>query len=368
MPQTLELSSLLGLMAARKASDLLLSVGAPPALKVEGETQALGSTPLTPQDVEHLAYGIMNERQQKAFEADMEMNLALAVDNVGRFRVNLYRQRGNTAIVIRHITHQIPSIESLNLPGILKDLVMTPRGLVLVAGAAGSGKSTTLASMVDHRNQSRTGHILTIEDPIEYVHTHKESIVDQREIGLDTLSFASALRNAMREAPDVILIGEIRDRETMQAAITYAETGHLCLSTLHSNNANQTLDRIVNFFPEAAHRQLLLDLSLNLKAVISQRLIRGVDGRRIPAVEILLSTPYVSDLIQKGEFDTLKDAMKQGLDRGMMTFDESLFRLYEHGRINYETAIENADSRTDLSLRIRLTGHAPDDDALQLSS
>jgi twitching motility protein PilU len=368
MSTDLELSALLNLMSARKASDLFLSVGAPPGLKVEGETQALGSTPLTSQAVEQLAYAIMNERQQKVFEAEMEMNLALSVDNVGRFRVNLYRQRGHTAIVIRHISHQIPSIESLNLPEVLKELVMTPRGLVLVAGAAGSGKSTTLASMVDYRNQRKTGHILTIEDPIEYVHSHKESIVDQRELGLDTLSFASALRNAMREAPDVILIGEIRDRETMQAAITYAETGHLCLSTLHANNANQTLDRIVNFFPESAHRQLLLDLSLNLKAVISQRLIRGVDGKRIPAVELLLGTPYVSDLIQKGEFDTLKDAMKQSLERGMMTFDESLFGLYQRGRISYETAIEHADSRTDLSLRIRLSGPGAEDEALQLSS
>jgi twitching motility protein PilU len=240
---------------------------------------------------------------------------------------------------------------------------MLPRGLILVVGATSSGKSTTLASMVDHRNTHRTGHILTIEEPIEYLHVHKQSVVDQREVGLDTLSYANALKNAMREAPDVILIGEIRDRETMQHAIAYAETGHLCLATLHANNASQTLDRILNFFPESTRQQLLIDMSLNLKAVVSQRLLRGVDGRRIPAVELMLSGPYVADLIEKGEIHKLKDAMKQGREFGMQTFDEALYRLHEAGRITYQTAIEYADSRTDLALRFRLEGLVPPDDS-----
>ena len=303
-----------------------------------------------------MAYSVMNDRQQKDFDSAMEMNLAVAPKDIGRFRVNIYRQRGDVAIAIRYITNRIPGLLELNLPALLEELVMVPRGLVLVVGTTGSGKSTTLASMIDYRNEHRTGHILTIEEPIEYLHTHKRCIVDQREIGLDTQSYANALKNAMREAPDVIMIGEIRDRETMQQAIAYAETGHLCLSTLHANNANQTIDRIINFFPDSARHQLLIDLSLNLKAVISQRLLRGVDGKRIPAVELLLQTPYVSDLIQKGEIDLLKEAMKSGVDRGMQTFDESLYRLYQAGRITLETALENADSRTDLMLRVRLQG------------
>ena len=346
----------LRLMARQRASDLFLSVGAAPGLKIDGVTHHLGDVALTSDEVAEVARGLMNEEQRDQFARTFEMNLALAERGVGRFRVNCYRQRGEPAVAIRFITDRIPSIEELNLPPILKELIMLPRGLVLVVGSTGSGKSTTLASMIDYRNARQTGHILTVEEPIEYLHTHKESIVDQREIGIDTQSYAAALKNAMREAPDVIMIGEIRDRRTMQAAIAYAETGHLCLSTLHANNANQTLDRIVNFFPETAHRQLLLDLSLNLQAVVSQRLLRGVNGRRIPAVELLLRTAYVADLIGKGEVDQLKEAMKASHDRGMQTFDQSLFDLYDAGKISLDEALDNADSRNDLQLRIRLRG------------
>ncbi len=350
----IDLDRLLVHMAERRASDLFFSADAPPGIKIEGVTLHLGEEPVSAQDVQALAYSLMSERQQKEFEATMEMNLAIALADVGRFRINIYRQRGSVAVAMRYITSHIPPLDSLGLPERLKELIMIPRGLVLVVGSTGSGKSTTLASMIDYRNERRTGHILTVEEPVEYLHRHKQSIVDQREIGFDTQSYAAALKNAMREAPDVIMIGEIRDRETMQHAIAYAETGHLCLSTLHANNANQTLDRIINFFPDTARHQLLIDLSLNLKAVISQRLVKGRDGKRLPAVELLLQTPYVSDLIEKGEIDQLKEAMKQGVDRGMQTFDESLFRLYKAGRITLDTALDNADSRTDLGLRVRL--------------
>ena len=257
-------------------------------------------------------------------------------------------------MVVRYLRSRIPSIEELNLPSILKELVMQPRGLILVVGSTGSGKSTTLASMIDYRNQNLNGHILTIEDPIEYMHTHRKSIVDQREIGIDTLSYANALKNAMREAPDIILIGEIRDRETMQSAIAYADTGHLCLSTLHSNNANQTMDRIINFFPETAHQQLHTDLAQNLKAIISQRLVIGIDNKRLPAMEIMISSPYVAELIQKGEVDHIRDAMQQSEGEGMQTFDESLFDLYQRGLISEEEALRNAESRNNLGLKIRL--------------
>ena len=360
---SIDLNKFLTFMAKRQASDLFFSAGAPPGIKIEGVTSHVGEVAVTGEEVQELAYSLLNERQQRDFEATMEMNLAIALPEVGRFRINVYRQRGAVALAVRYITNRIPPLDSLGVPPLLKDLIMIPRGLVLVVGSTGSGKSTTLASMIDYRNERRTGHILTIEEPIEYLHEHKQSIVDQREVGLDTQSYAAALKNAMREAPDVIMIGEIRDRETMQAAITYAETGHLCLSTLHANNANQTLDRIINFFPDSARHQLLIDLSLNLKAVISQRLLRGVDGKRIPAVELLLSTAYVADLIEKGEIATIKEAMKQGIEQGMMTFDESLYRLYASGKISYEEAIEHADSKTDLALRVRLQGPAPPDSA-----
>jgi len=354
-----ELTAFLNLMAQKNASDLFLSAGAPPSIKIEGLTRHIGEKALGAEEIRNMAYSIMNERQMKDFEATWEMNLAIALGDLGRFRVNVYRQRGEIAMAVRFITNKIPSIESLNLPQVLKDIIMLPRGLVLVVGSTGSGKSTTLASMIDYRNENRTGHILTVEEPIEYVHTHKMSVVDQREIGLDTQSYANALKNAMREAPDVIMIGEIRDRETMQAAIAYAETGHLCLATLHANNANQTLDRIINFFPEAARHQLLIDLSLNLKAVIGQRLLKGVKTKRVPAIELLLSSAYISDLIEKGEIATIREAMKQGNEQGMQTFDQALYKLYAAGEITYQEALENADSRTDLSLKVRLEGPAP---------
>ena len=354
-----ELHQYLRQMVDAKASDFFFSVGAPPSLKIDGEITPLGDSPLTADAVGALAQQAMSDRQQREFEETMEMNLAMDMPDVGRFRINIYRQRGNPALAIRFITSQIPSLEELNLPPLLHDLALVPRGLVLLVGAAGAGKSTTLASMIDHLNMQHAVHVLTVEDPIEYIHTHKKSIVDQREVGLDTKSYANALRNTMREAPDVLMIGEIRDQETMQAAITYAETGHLCLATLHANNANQALDRIINFFPDTAHHQLFVDLSLNLKAVISQRLLRGVDGRRLPAVEILLSSPFISELIEKGEIAAIRDAMKGSADLGMLTFEDSIYELYAAGKISYDEAMDNADSRTDLGLRIRLEGPHP---------
>ncbi len=364
----MHLDKFLQLMVEHDASDLFFSAGAAVGIKIQGKTRYLGEHKLTPAESRQLAYSILNDKQLAEFEREMELNLALALAGVGRFRINIFRQRGSVAMVVRHIKATIPSIEALNLPLKLKDLIMFPRGLVLVVGSTGSGKSTTLASMIDHRNETRSGHILTIEDPIEFLHDHKKCIVDQREVGLDTRSYSSALKNAMREAPDVILIGEIRDRETMQHAIAYAETGHLCLSTLHANNANQTLDRIINFFPETAHHQLFVDLSLHLQAIISQRLIPGVDGKRVPAVELLIRTPYIADLILKGEIEGLKDAMKEGFQHGMQTFDQSLFELYKAGKISAAEALENADSSNDLGLNIRLhggAGEAPQDWELQ---
>ena len=350
----MEIIPYLKLMVQKNGSDLFFSTGAPPNLKAEGRTMPIGDTPLGPGAVRDLAYSIMNDDQVAEFERTMEGNLAISINGLGRFRVNVFRQRGDAAMVIRYIKGQIPSIEDLNLPLTLKDLIMEPRGLVLVVGSTGSGKSTTLASMIDHRNQKTTGHILTIEDPVEFLHTHKRSVVDQREVGLDTMSYEVALKNAMREAPDVILIGEIRDRHTMQHAIAYAETGHLCLSTLHANNANQALDRIINFFPDSAHHQLYMDLSLNLKAVISQRLIKSKDGSRVPAVEIMLLSTFVAELIQKGDIHSVKEAMEQGNERGMQTFDQALYKLYQAGRITQDEALANADSRNNLALRIRL--------------
>lgn len=349
-----KLSSLLEKMVFEQASDLFLSPGAPPSLKVEGVTRHLGEVQLTVDELRAMADSIMTERQRDEFEATLEMNLAIQLNESGRYRINIYRQRGDVAMAVRFITATIPTLEALHLPEKLKELVMLPRGLVLVVGAAGSGKSTTLAAMINYRNERATGHVLTIEEPIEYLHRHKQSVVDQREVGLDTQSFEAALKNAMREAPDVILIGEIRDREAMQQAINYAETGHLCLSTLHANNANQALDRIINFFPDAARHQALLDLSLNLRAVISLRLVPGIRGRRLPAVELLLQTSYVSDLIQKGDVDGLKSAMQHGNEQGMCTFDQALYRLLVEGKISREQALEHADSRNDLALHIRL--------------
>jgi twitching motility protein PilU len=342
------------LMVDKGASDLFFSVGAPPNIKIEGIISPVGEAPIQSQQMSELVLSLMKDEQQKEFEATMELNMALSVSGIGRFRINLFRQRGEVAMVVRYIKGQIPSIEALRLPTILQSVVMELRGLVLVVGSTGSGKSTTLASMIDYRNQNHRGHILTIEDPIEYLHAHKKSIVDQREIGIDTLSYDNALTNAMREAPDVILIGEIRERSTMKHAIAYAETGHLCISTLHANNANQALDRIINFFPEEAKQQVLMDLSLNLRAVISLRLIPGIDNQRVPAVEVLLNTPYISDLIEKAKVDEIKEVMSKSTEQGMQTFDQALLKLYQEGKITQENAIKYADSRNNVGLQIRL--------------
>lgn len=352
--QMMEVPTFLKLLVLKRGSDLFFSPGAVPHVKVDGVVIPLGTKILSGEEISKISYGMMSEEQRKEYERTWECNLGLSLDGIGRFRVNVFRQRGEAAMVIRFLKDDIPSIEELNLPETLKSLVMAKRGLILVVGSTGSGKSTTLAAMIDYRNQSTPGHILCIEDPIEYSHRHKRSIVNQREVGLDTLSYSSALQNAMREAPDVILIGEIRDRETMQHALSYSETGHLCLSTLHANNANQALDRIINFFPESAHRQVYQDLSLNLKAVVSQRLIPALNGGRVPAVEIMVLSRYVSELIRKGEIKDIKEAMRQSETHDMKTFDDSLYELYRAGHISLEEALQNSDSRNDLSLRIRL--------------
>jgi twitching motility protein PilU len=344
------------LMVDKGASDLFFSVGAPPNIKIEGIIAPVGQAPLKAQQMAEISLSLMNDEQRKEFESTLELNMALSLNGVGRFRINMFRQRGDVSMVVRYIKSEIPSIEQLNLPPIVQSIVMELRGLVLVVGATGSGKSTTLASMIDHRNQNHRGHILTIEDPIEYVHQHKKSIVDQREVGIDTLTYDNALRNAMREAPDVILIGEIRERSSMKHAIAYAETGHLCISTLHANNANQALDRVINFFPEDARRQILMDLSLNLRAIISLRLIPGVANQRMAAVEILLNTPYVADLIEKGKVDEIKEVMERSTEQGMQTFDQALLKLYQNGAISKENAIKFADSKNNVGLQIRLNG------------
>jgi len=349
-----DLEYMLQTLIQRGGSDLLLTVGAAPHVKIDGVLHPFEEQPLSAERAATLAASVMTPAQRTEYESRHEMNLALEVEGHGRFRVNVYRQRGRDALAIRYLPNKIPSLRDLHLPASLNRLVGERRGLVLIVGAAGSGKSTTLASLIELLNRHHALHILTVEDPIEYVHEHHQALVDQREVGIDTDSFGEALRNAMREAPDVLVIGEIRDRETMQSAITYAETGHLCLATMHSNNADQALDRIINFFPEAARHQILLDLSLNLLAVLSQRLLRGTDGKRLPAIELLLTDPLVSELIRKGEIAQLKETMKRNLAAGMMTFDESVFRLFEAGRVSYEEALANCDSRTDLGLRIRL--------------
>jgi twitching motility protein PilU len=343
------------LMVEKGASDLFFSVGAPPYIKIEGITAAVGKEPIKSRQMIEIAYSLISDQQRKEFEHELELNLAISMPKIGRFRINVFRQRGEVAMVIRYIKGIIPSIDELRLPQILKQVIMEMRGLILIVGSTGSGKSTTLASMIDYRNENHRGHILTIEDPIEYLHSHKKSIVDQREVGLDTLSYENALKNAMREAPDAILIGEIRDRSTMMHAIAYAETGHLCLSTLHANNANQAMDRIINFFPDNAKQQLLLDLSLNLRAVISMRLIPGIEHKRVPAVEVLLNSPYVSDLIEKGKVEEIKEAMSRSREMGMQTFDQALFDLFDKGEISQEDAIRYADSKNNVALKIRMS-------------
>ncbi|HEX2056300.1 MAG TPA: PilT/PilU family type 4a pilus ATPase [Nitrospiraceae bacterium] len=352
----MDVRTLLEVMVKQEASDLYLTVDAPPVYRIHGSTHRTDAPPFSNEQLESLALALMRGQQRGEFEEKMEMNLALYYKDLGRFRVNVFRQKGNVGLVFRHIKADIMTVDQLELPPIIKDIAMTKRGLVLVVGATGSGKSTTLAAMIDHRNSIHAGHIVSVEDPIEFVHHHKKSIITQREVGFDTHSFGSALRNTLRQAPDVILIGEIRDTETMEAAITFAETGHLCLGTLHSNNANQAIERIMNFFPVERHAQIYLQLSLNLRAIISQRLIPSVDGRRVPALEIMLDTPRIKDLIKKAEVDTLKEAMEQGVDEGCQTFDHVLFHLYKAQRITIEQALINADSANNLRLKIKLEG------------
>lgn len=357
----MEIHDFVKVMVRNDASDVYLTVDSPPMYRVQGVTQGVGNDKLTNEQTERLAYGIMVERQRKEFDRNLEMNLALYYEDLGRFRVNIFRQRGNVGLVIRQIKVEIMPIEELGLPPIIKDIAMTKRGLVLVVGATGSGKSTTLAAMVDHYNTNVPGHIITVEDPIEFVHRHKKSIVTQRELAFDTHTYQHALKNAMRQAPDVIMIGEVRDTETMDAAITFADTGHLCLGTLHSTNAYQSAERILNFFPETRHAQILMQLSLNLRAIISQRLIPAVDGKRVAALEILMDTPHVKDLIKRGEIDKLKDAMEQGVQEGCQTFDEALFVLYKEGKIALDQALAHADSVNNLRLKIKLEGLKGDD-------
>lgn len=340
-------------MVERGASDLYITVDSPPVVRIEGINHPAAGEPLTPTEVEALANSLMTERQRAAFEDEMEMNLGISSSKLGRFRVNVFRQRGAVGVVVRTIKTQIPTIDGLGLPQVLKEIVLTKRGLVLVTGATGSGKSTSLAAMIDWRNEQTAGHIVTVEDPIEFMHPHKRSLVTQREIGFDTHSYEAALKNTLRQAPDVILIGEVRDRETMEAAITFADTGHLCLATLHSNNANQAIERIMNFFAVERHQEIFLQLSLNLRSIVSQRLVPGVDGKRVAALEILVDTPYVKDLIKKGEVDTIKEAMERSTQEGGQTFDQALFDLYKEGRIDAEEALANADSANNLRIQMK---------------
>ena len=350
------LDRLFQLMSEKQASDLFISAGIPIHIKIQGNTLQVNQQVMDSGMIEKIAYELMTPDQAKTFEATMEMNLSFGVPNVGNFRINLFRQRASISIVVRFILGNIPALDTLNLPPILADLVMEKRGLILIVGATGSGKSTTIASMLDYRNANRTGHILTIEDPIEFLFKHKKSIVNQRELGMDTLGWEHALKNAMRQAPDCILIGEIRDKETMQAAISYAQTGHLCLATLHANNSYHALNRIINFFPLENRTALYLDLSASLKAIVSQRLVRRPDGRRLPTAEVLLNTRHIQELIERGEIVAIKEAMEQSLAPGSQTFEQDLFHLYREETITLDEALANADSPTNLSWLINNSG------------
>lgn len=351
------LSDILKVMVHRDASDLFVTAGVAPSCKIDGSMVQLVQQPLTPEQSRDLAYSIMNEKQRKEFEATKECNFAIYPSEIGRFRVNVFVQQGRVGMVLRRINMEIPTFEELYLPEVLSELSMTQRGLLIFVGGTGSGKSTSQAAMIGYRNEHSRGHIITVEDPIEYVHEHNNCIVNQREVGVDTESFESALVNAMRQAPDVIQIGEIRTRETMDNAIVFSETGHMCLATLHANNTNQALDRIINFFPEERRNQLLMDLSMNLRGLVSQRLLPIKDGNgRVPAVEVLINTPHISDLILRNKLHEIKDAVKSSTEHGMQTFDQSLFQLHEDNLITYEEAMRAADSQNDLRLAIKLHG------------
>ncbi len=343
------------LVVEYKASDLFLYPDAPVSIKINGRIRSVGEERVSAKMVEQVILSLLNEEQKKEFAKELELNFALHFPDLGRFRVNVFMQRGEMGMVARYINATVPNIQELSLPPLLLDLVMEKRGLILVVGATGSGKSTTLAAMISHRAAAAPGHILTIEDPIEYIYEHDRAIIGQREVGLDTHSYENALQSAMREAPDVILVGEVRNRTVMRATLNFSVTGHLCLTTLHANNAPSALDRIVNFFPEDAREQLLADLSLNLRAIISQRLVRDVNNKLVPAVEVMLNTPFISELIEKGELGRLQEAMENGGTTGMKTFDQALVELYEAGRITEERAIEHADSKNNVSLKIRLS-------------
>ncbi|MDT8452278.1 MAG: PilT/PilU family type 4a pilus ATPase [Gammaproteobacteria bacterium] len=350
----MKVTPLLKILAEKGGSDLYLSTGAPPSAKFSGTLTSLGKDPAPPGWVESLANEIMNEKQKEEFRLKPEMNLALSLSDVGRFRVNIFRQRNECSMVIRNIVTDIPNLKDLGLPDVLQKVIMLKRGLILFVGGTGSGKSTSLAALIDHRNRNSKGHIITIEDPIEFVHQHRGCIINQREVGVDTDSFADALKNTLRQAPDVILIGEIRDRETMEHALAFAETGHLAISTLHANNANQALDRIINFFPEEKRNSLLSDLSINLQCFVSQRLVPTVDKKRCAAIEILLNSPRIADLIKGGEILEIKEVMEKSAPMGMQTFDMALLDLYNAGKITLDDALKNADGANNLRLKIDL--------------
>mgnify|MGYP000184201983 CR=1 FL=1 len=353
---TVDFTSFLKLMAHKKASDLFITAGAPPSMKLQGRLQPITQSPLTAQQARDLVLNVMNPSQREEFEKTHECNFAIGVSGVGRFRVSCFYQRNQVGMVLRRIESKIPTIEELNLPAVVKTLAMTKRGIILFVGATGTGKSTSLASMIGYRNQNSSGHIITIEDPIEFVHKHEGCIVTQREVGIDTDSWDAALKNTLRQAPDVIMIGEVRTREGMDHAIAFAETGHLVLCTLHANNANQALDRIINFFPDDRRNQLLMDLSLNLKGIVAQQLVPTPDGKsRRVAMEVLLGTPLVQDYIRDGEVHKIKEVMKESTNLGMRTFDQSLFELYQAGEISYEDALRHADSSNEVRLRIKLS-------------
>lgn len=341
-------------MVKQEGSDLFFSTGAPISIKVFGQLKPLTKSPLPEGASKVIAYKLMNEEQQAQFEEKLEMNLAISEAGIGRFRVNIFKQRNQISLVIRNIKTEIPPFDTLGLPDILKNLIMQKHGLILLVGGTGAGKTTTMASLLDYRNERSAGHIITIEDPIEFIHDHKNSIVNQREVGVDTNSYTDALQNTLRQSPDVIFIGEVRSMETMDHAIAFAETGHLCVTTLHANNANQTIDRVINFFPEDRHKQLLMDLSLNLRAVVSQRLIPGLNGRLVAATEVMLASPRICELIRNGEIDALKEVMQLSETQGMQTFDSAIYTLYKEGKISLEEALKYADSHNNLRLKINL--------------